>query len=224
MQRNARRIASRAPGCSERNESYSEGEEEGEEGEEGGGEEETRMLRRRTRGNHLSGQVTSSKRTVIFWGAGATAAFGMRLTDAQSGFILRLADTESGLKSSPLRKRVQKALKGADEEPWTSAFEDLLTILGDQSEEKGAGIASVDSSQMDAMRRNLSLHASEDDVRNRIVTLRTLYDWRALRAVVSGCPGSRENGGSGFKIADLFNVLDMHEHAGHGFPVEGDDF
>ena len=168
--------------------------------------------------------MTASSRTVIFWGAGATAALGMRLTDAQSKFILRLADTESGPKSSPLRKRVQKALEGADVEPWTSAFEDLLTILGDQSEEQGAGIASVDSSQEDAMRRNLSPRASEDDVRNRIVRLRTLYDWRALRAVVSACPGTGENGESRFKIADLFNVLDIHEHAGHGFPVEGNEF
>ncbi len=109
-------------------------------------------------------------------------------------------------------------------EPWTSAFEDLLTILGDQSENQDAGIASVNSSQMDAMRRNTSRHVSEDDVRNRIVMLRTLYDWRALRAVVSACPGTRKSGGSGFKIADLFNVLDMHEHAGHGFPVEGNEF
>ncbi len=77
---------------------------------------------------------------------------------------------------------------------------------------------------MDAMRRNSRHHASEDDVRNRIVSLRTLYDWRALRSVVSACPGTRENEGSGFKIVDLFNVLDMHDHAGHGFPVEGNEF
>ena len=165
-----------------------------------------------------------SDRTVIFWGAGATAALGMRLTDAQSKFILRLADTESGPKSSPLPQRVRTALECAGVEPWTSAFEDLLTILGDGPEEQGAGIATATRSQMDAMRRNSRHHASEDDVRNRIVSLRTLYDWRALRSVVSACPGARENGGSGFKIADLFNVLDMHEHAGHGFPVEGNEF
>ncbi len=168
--------------------------------------------------------MSASDRTVIFWGAGATADLGMRLTNGQAGFILRLADTESGPKSSPLRKRVQRALEPAAVEPWTSAFEDLLTILGDRSEKKGADIASVDSSQEDAMRRNLSPHASEDDVRNRIVSLRTLYDWHALRAVVAACPGTRENGESRFKIADLFNVLDMHERDGHGFPVEVNEF
>ena len=77
---------------------------------------------------------------------------------------------------------------------------------------------------MDAMRRNLSPDASDDDVRNRIVKLRTLYDWRALRSVVSACPGTRDNGGDRFKISDLFNVLDVHEYCGHGFHVEGNEF
>ena len=74
------------------------------------------------------------------------------------------------------------------------------------------------------MRRNLKTDASEDDVRNRIVKLRTLYDWRALRSVVLACPGAREAGSDRFKIADLFNVLDMHVHGGHGFPGEGEEF
>ena len=77
---------------------------------------------------------------------------------------------------------------------------------------------------MDAMRRNMKLGASDEDVRNRIVELRTLYDWRALRSVVSACPGAREDEGKRFKISDLFNILDVHEYSGHGFRVEGNEF
>ena len=167
--------------------------------------------------------MTPSNRTVIFWGAGATAALGMRLTDSQSRFIHHLATTESGSQSIPLRQRVRTALGPAAVQPSISAFEDLLTILGDPPEER-AQIATVNSSQVAAMHRNFGPHTSEEDIRNRIVRLRALYDWRALCAVVSACPGTRENGPNRFKIADLFNVLDMHEHAGHGFRVEGDEF
>ena len=168
--------------------------------------------------------MTLSKRTVIFWGAGATADLGMPVTNEQARFILRLADPESGSLSSPLRTRVCKALKAAAVEPWISAFEDLLKILGDQAENRCADVATFSTAQMDAMRRNLRPSASEDDVRNRIVKLRTLYDWRALRAVVAVCPGAHDNGDDRFSISDLFNVLDMHEHYGHGFPVEGNGF
>ncbi|MDE0068396.1 MAG: hypothetical protein OXO48_01685 [Caldilineaceae bacterium] len=143
------------------------------------------------------------------------------MTTAQAKFILRLADPS---RSSPLRTRICEALQDAAKEPWISAFEDLLTILNEPTEEQRAGIATCSTDQMDAMRCNLSPDASVDDIRNRIVKLRTMYDWRALRAVVSVCPGTHDDGGAGFRISDLFNVLDMHQHSGHGFPVECNEF
>ena len=143
------------------------------------------------------------------------------MTAAQAEFILRLAAPS---RSSPLRTRICEALQAAAVEPWISAFEDLLTILDEPTEGRRAGIATCSTDQMDAMRRNLKPDASENDARNRIVKLRTLYDWRALRAVVSVCPGTHEDGGTRFKISDLFNVLDMHEHSGHGFPVGCNEF
>ena len=158
------------------------------------------------------------------WGAGATADLGMRVTGLQAKFILRLADTQSGSHVTPLQPRIRKALHHAAVAPWISAFEDLLTILGDQPEKDSAGIATPSPAQMNAMRRNLRPDISEADVRNRIFKLRTLYDWPALRAVVSVCPGTHGSGCDRFEIADLFNVLDMHEHGGHGFAVEGNEF
>ena len=178
----------------------------------------------RSRGYHLSGPMTRSNRTVIFWGAGATADLGIPTTDLQASFILRLADTDSGSRSSPLSKRIRKALQRAAEKPWISAFEDLLTILGDDVAPGNTDITTHSTAQMDAMRRNMKLGVSDKDVRNRIVKLRTLYDWRALRSVVSACPGAREDGGKRFKLVDLFNILDMHEHGGHGFRVECNEF
>ena len=74
---------------------------------------------------------------------------------------------------------------------------------------------------MDAMRRNWRPGASDDELRNRIVTLRTLYDWPALKAVIDVCPGAR---GGSFQLNDLFNVLDMHGQSGHGFRVEEGKF
>jgi len=146
----------------------------------------------------------------------------MRLTDAQSKFIHHLAATGSRSRAATLRQRIVSALGAVAVKPWISALEDFLTILGDQSE-KQVGIATVSSSEMDAMHRNSGGDACNGEVRNRIATLRTLYDWRALCAVIAACPGARENGDR-FKIGDLFNVLDMHEHSGHGFPAERNEF
>ena len=77
---------------------------------------------------------------------------------------------------------------------------------------------------MRVMRRNLNDAATDDDVRNSIVKLRTLYDWPALRAVVLSCPGARDDCNGKLNISDLFNILDMHVASGHGFRVEGNEF
>ena len=110
-------------------------------------------------------------------------------------------------------QRVLKALRDSADEPWVSAVKDLLIILGD--EEVGEpSVGTVTPEQMAAMRRNWHGGAGEDELRNRIVTLRTWYDWPALEAIVNVCPAEK---GGGFRLADLFNVLDMHGHSGHGF-------
>ena len=74
---------------------------------------------------------------------------------------------------------------------------------------------------MDTMRRNWRPSAGDDEIRNRIATLRTLYDWPALKAVIDVCPGAQ---GGNFQLIDLFNVLDMHGQSGHGFRVEEGKF
>ena len=137
----------------------------------------------------------------------------MRQTNHQAQFIRDLAQAPKDLYKKPLHERVQQALRDSSDEPWISAVKDLLIVLGD--EEVGErSVGTVTSDQMAAMRRNWHRGASEDRLRNRIVTLRTLYDWPALEAIVNVCPADQEGG---FRLTDLFNVLDMHGHSGHGF-------
>ena len=164
------------------------------------------------------------KRTVIFWGAGATAKLGMRTTPAQSQFLTRLGSVKEGSTKKSLWQRVHYALDKNVDERWTSALSDLLTILGDEPKEgtsdKEPPIAAITPDQMEAMRRNW--HSShEDEIRNRIVNLRILYDWPALKTAINVCPGVY---GNKFQLNDLFNVLDMHGQSGHGFRVEEGKF
>ena len=152
-------------------------------------------------------------KTVVFWGAGATASLGIRTTREQSAFIRDLAS------EPPLDERVRKALGGNAHPPWDHALRDLLTILGD-----GRSVAKateVDDREVDAMRRNWT---TTDDLPQRIRILRATYDWPSLKVIVKACPGSGSSEGDGesksdegFKINDLFNVMDLHSQSGHGF-------
>ena len=166
--------------------------------------------------------TSSSNKTVIFWGAGATATLDMRTTAEQGKFIGALANADGGQRS----ERIQKALGKSAVDPWLSALDDLLVILGDQDKDKDKDegeerLSSATSDQIEAMRRNWRSGAGEGELIGRITALRTLYDWPALKAVVDVCPTKTEGG---FNITDLFNVLDMHGQSGHGFRVRGDEF
>lgn len=168
--------------------------------------------------------MTQQTRTVIFWGAGATAGLGMRTTRGEAEFLYRLATDEEGLPATPipLYRRVCEAL-GQTAESWAPALVDLLTILGDADEAQPTAVFTA--KQTDAMRRNSSPGATSDEIRNRILALRILYDWPALKAVIKVCPVEEgpNRPGSNF-LNDLFNILDMHGQSGHGFRVKRNDF
>ena len=166
--------------------------------------------------------MTRSRRTVIFWGAGATAEIGMQTTVQQARTLRKFASGRE--RRNSLTQRIRDALGDKAAEPWTSALHDLLTILGDGDEtEEAASIFPVAQNRMEAMRRNWQHGADDDEIRNRIVTLCTLYDWPALKAVINVCPGVQGDGKS-FQLNDLFNVLDMHGQSGHGFRVKEAEF
>jgi hypothetical protein len=161
--------------------------------------------------------MSDVSRTVIFWGAGATATLGMRTTAQQATFVRVLAEVDT---PSPLSERVSAALWPNAVEPWTSALADLLTILGDENKVDSSN-SIITENQMEVMRRNWQPGADNDKVRGRIFDLRTLFDWRALKAAVKVCPAAT---GDGFIITDLFNLLDLHSQSSHGFRDDGDEF
>ena len=164
--------------------------------------------------------MTQDSRTVIFWGAGATATLGMRTTGQQGQFIRALVPREKD--SSPLSQRVGEALHNVAG-PWIPALVDLLVILGDGYEERH--VATVTEQQMDAMRRNWRLGAEDEQIRSRILELRALYDWTALKAVVKVCPIEEGSDRADVDfLTDLFNILDLQGQSGHGFRVRENVF
>ena len=167
--------------------------------------------------------MTRCQRTVIFWGAGATASLGIQTTLYQAKVLQGLA---SGREGKSLAQRIEDALGDKAKEPWASALGDLLTILGDGGREetfqREDSVLTVTPPQIDVMRRNWRHDADDDELRDRIINLHTLYDWPALKAIIKVCPGVQS--GDGFQLNDLFNVLDMHGQSGHGFRVEKGEF
>jgi hypothetical protein len=149
-------------------------------------------------------------RTVVFWGAGATKALGIRVTADQEKFIRTITGTENPTR--PLRDRVAEALGTGVRKRWHDALCDLITILGD-GDGASEGISRIAPKELRAMRRNWRKGAPDDELRRRVIDLRLTYDWPALKSVVSICPASATDR---FKLNDLFNLLDMHIPPGFG--------
>lgn len=165
-------------------------------------------------------------KTVVFWGAGATASLGIRTTVEQSAFVRNLAPVDE----IPLDKRVSKALLREADRPdpddattscWHDALRDLLTILGDSRSVTDA--TDVDDGELEALQRHWEA-TSDAKLRRRVLHLRATYDWPALKEIIKACPGSRQpTSQERFKINDLFNIMDLHDQSGHGFHA-GDVF
>lgn len=150
------------------------------------------------------------QQNVIFWGAGATKALGIRTTVEQEQFIRCITEHTS---DKSLEKRIAEALEQNVPKRWHDALFDLITILGD-SEKTYDSIDFIDDDALKAMSRSWRQGADEAELRRRIIGLRLTYDWPALKSVVSICPGISTGQ---FKINDLFNLLDMHISPGFGF-------
>lgn len=171
--------------------------------------------------------MRSGSRTVLFWGAGATESLGIHTTERQGKFLRALAPLPE--RPEKLEDRVRNALGEGIPERWVTAFCDLLKILGDSEEatKDPLSVGDIRAAQLEAMKKNWE-DEDEEKLRNRIVELRGLYDWPTLVAAINVCPdgvGNRVAGveaseaQSEFKLIDLFNLLDMHEQSGHGFPA-----
>lgn len=151
-------------------------------------------------------------KTVVFWGAGATASLGIRTTQQQSAFIRHLAQP----KGASVEDRVRHALQDKAVAPWGDALRDLLTILGDRRSVEKA--TEVDDGEIETMQRHWE-STTRTEVRRRILHLRAAYDWPALKEIIKACPGIKADEDK-FKINDLFNVMDLHDQSGHGFHAD----
>ena len=177
-------------------------------------------------------EVTTCSRTVLFWGAGATASLGLRMTAEQAKFLRALAPDPEKSEVRPLPSRVRTALGDCVPARWVEAFSDLLKILGECGTNAQISATEIHEEQLAAMARNWGRN-DKDHLRNRIVELRSLYDWPALVDAINVCPSrapqhhsksTAASGGIGFELIDLFNLLDMHHQSGHGFRGKDDTF
>ncbi len=159
---------------------------------------------------------------MLIWGAGATASLGIWTTRQQQQFFQELAPNGESSENRSLETRLRAALKNQEQEPWVSAFADLLLILGDPGRNRHdkASVTRITCEQVEAMARNWN-DQEENELRRRIVELRRLYDWPALVDAINVCPGRRVGK---LTLNDLFNLLDMHQQSGHGFREKDDDF
>jgi hypothetical protein len=147
--------------------------------------------------------------TLIFWGGGATESIGLRTTQKQAGAIKSLTGENA---NELLADRVIEVLSALS--IWAAPYADLLCILGDDAEED---IYRISLDARDAMSRHWH-DTSPQALDARIHELRALFDWPALKDVVRACPGFK--GGDRFQLQDVFNLIDLHAHSFHGFPVQ----
>ena len=171
---------------------------------------------------------------MLFWGAGATASLGLRLTDQQAKFLHALAPYPGKSEPESVDVRVRNALGEGVSNRWVDAFSDLLRILGDRyaGTRREFSTADINAQELAAMARNWRCD-DEDALRNGISELRSLYDWPALVAAINVCPRrapqlrsepTATSGDTCFELIDLFNLLDMHHRSGHGFPERDGKF
>ena len=168
--------------------------------------------------------MSDDSHTLILWGAGATASLGMRTTFQQGKFLKQLARSETkGSSQQSLSERVHNAI-GENNTEWATPLADLLLILGDGNETEQ--ITRITPEQSAAMRRNWDDSAANTITpKDRILNMRSIYDWLALKSVISILQFESDSiqQSTNF-VTDLLNVLDLHNRSGHGFRTDKDIF
>lgn len=154
--------------------------------------------------------MRTGSENLIFWGSGATASIGLRTTVNQAKAIKTLVKDASTVS---LQVRVTAGLARSSD--CAKPVSDLLLVLGDDTED----IYRISHDAREAMGRHWQ-DQSRDELDARILELRALFDWPALKEAVRICPGFTTE--DGFQLQDIFNILDLHST--HGFPAEDNSF
>lgn len=192
--------------------------------------------------------MTTPGTTVVFWGAGATKNAGLRTTLEQAGALAKLTPGREPVRPRVDRVRAALG-QDTPTRWMQAVSDLLAVIGDTDAEDiHRRHPTDINDDQLDAMRRNWH-SSDDHDLRSRIVGLRTLYDWPALVAAIGVCanddapnrllglgtqfqlpqpqgadlgavthqPFTAESGT--LRLPDLFNVLDLHQQSGHGFPA-----
>lgn len=138
--------------------------------------------------------------TVIFWGAGATSAIGMRTTGKLQQGLFKLASDQDNLED-----RVKNVFSNANSTVKQGVI-DLLIMIGEK--------------KMDSNEFNKAIERQKI-TRKRALELRQLYDWSTLKSLIQLSSNNKEDL---FQLYDLYNLIDLHVQSGQGFHNQFNEF
>lgn len=175
----------------------------------------------------MSKMRMSDRRTVVFWGAGATARMEMATTSKQNEIFLALSRKETN-------QSYQECLAGFKQGVFGDRFNavcDLLTLLDDDSPcVEGCRLCGFSQRQLDIVRDHADeLGKTDDERKNRVVMMRQQYDWSSAMRILRlqkddvEYKNGRETFSDTFTLK-IYNLLDVNiaSHSGlHVFPSEG---
>ncbi len=157
-------------------------------------------------------------KTVVLWGAGATAHLGLPVTNDQA----RCLSTLAAIRTGGLEERVRLAFPKANRQEQRDIV-DFLLILGDTDGRTKR--ARQDEEIAQALHRQFE-QLDTANRRVRMEELRRTYDWPTLRRVILSSPrhytsvsasGTSSAKSAPISLQDLFNLLDLHIQANIGF-------
>ena len=143
-------------------------------------------------------------RSVLFWGAGATASLQMATTEKQSNIFYALCNKSRG--------GSYKTCLDAFKDDFHSGFEalcDLLTLLDDTSEkfECGYRMSGFSEEQLKLIEKYKNdLGGDIEKCKNRLIMMRMRYDWAAVMRILRANKHNQEwdSGTQGFKPSFTF--------------------
>ena len=135
--------------------------------------------------------IPTNSEVLVIIGAGATAALGMPQTNSQTNIFRDLCEEE---------KPKEEILKDYFSEADLIKVLSLLELL-DGSENYFFGISDKD------LENAKIIYGKQDEklLRNRILELRTEYDWNAAKKVLRICPHVTQNDNL---IRDAYSIID----------------
>lgn len=161
-------------------------------------------------------------RTVVFWGAGATAGLGMPTTAQQNKIFFALSRKDGDCS-------YRECLRDFESSVFGECFDevcDLLTLLDDAKAPcVGYGLAGFDEQQLEIIDRYACDLGDTKDVRwNRVVMMRIKYDWASAMRIIRlqkndfECPDGKDDPSKTF-TQRIYNLLDANIAAGTGIHV-----